>query len=769
MKQAVFPHRRGGITRSFLLSYLLILLIPMTVFLLSNNKAIGTITENAASYHLSMLDQARSTLEMQLEEAQRMAMQIARDSTVNGYLYSLEKEQASPYQVWEVQKKLTEYLATNQYASQVYVCALKDRTIISSSYYHKDSVESTHMTINGSRNVMLSPLFAFSLGTAEPVEVADDKIKSSGTILFVRTFPDGVVDAAYGNIGIVFDQDQLQQLLSFSNEWTGGFNLILDQNNRVLAADGKDPERISDVTAAFDQEQDSFSLKLGGEEMFLTYLKSPEYGWTYLSVYPQKQVLAETISTRRLLLLSMAAAGAVGLLAAALLARRNARPIHKVMESLPVPDGQGPAQANEYSVIQSAVDHLVAENRDLTIHSAGQKQMVRDAFFRVLMSRQFADSQLVRKMSKELGVDMERCAFIGVQFAFERLSGGESGEYFQAEDTFSDAVCQLFAAQFGAERCAFFPGADGQLVLLCFPAEQRLEIYARIQGLIQETSEAIARINTGAGEPRRMLLGISNVYTALPDVARCGEEARFSLEYSKMFEFGRPVFYDTISGNVTHCKFTLSDHQHLLNILKSGSTDAAQKIFNDLVQANIIDNKINVLTGEQLFYAIKGVLIEGMDFIGDEGLREKIRLAKFQEDDVFGAFLALEDFYISVTSEIGRKKENRGSILVAEVQDYLRRDYADAGISVATVAAKFSISEAYLSRLFREVAKTTFAAWLENFRLDKAKELLSGRKYTMVEIAGATGYNSVESFRRAFKRAVGMTPSEYQESLEKNR
>ena len=118
MKKAVFPHRRGGITRSFLLSYLLILLIPMTVFLLSNNKAIGTITENAASYHLSMLDQARSTLEMQLEEAQRMAMQIARDSTVNGYLYSLEKEQASPYQVWEVQKKLTEYLATNQYASR---------------------------------------------------------------------------------------------------------------------------------------------------------------------------------------------------------------------------------------------------------------------------------------------------------------------------------------------------------------------------------------------------------------------------------------------------------------------------------------------------------------------------------------------------------------------------------------------------------------------------------------------------------------------------
>lgn len=766
MKKAVLPRLPGGVARSFLLSYLLILLIPMATFLLSNNRAISTIAKNAAAYHLSMLEQAKTSLEVQLDDAQRMAMQIAQDSTINDYLYSLEKGESSPYQIWQVQNRLVEYLATNQYASQIYICALKDHTIISSSLYHKDSVDSNHMKINGSGNLVVSPLFEFSLGTARPVSVTDDKIRSNATILFTRTFPDGVVDAAYGNIAIVFDQAQLEQLLSFSNNWTGGFNLILDENNQILAADGKNPERIEDVTASFEGNQGSFSLDMGGENMFVTYVKSPEYGWTYLSAYPQQQVLEETISTQRLLIFSMLLAGLVGLLAAALLTRRNAAPIHKVMESLPKSEGAAHGE-NEYSVIQNAVDQLVAENRNLAVQSADQRQMVREAFFRVLMSRQFVDSQLVQQMSGELGVDVNRCAFIGVQFAFEQ-SAGEGRDYYRETAPVSDAVRQLFITRFGAERCAFFPGDDGQLVLLCFPAEQRLEIYALIQRLIQETGEAVDRLTGDSAEKPRLLLGISNVYTALPDVARCGEEARFSLEYSKMFEFGRPVFYDTISGNVTHCKFTLSDHQHLLNILKAGSTDAAQKIFNDLVQANIIDNKINVLTGEQLFYAIKGVLIEGMDFIEDGQLSERIRQAKFREDDVFGAFLELEEFYISVTAEIGRKKENRGSILVGEVQDYLRKEYCDAGISIASVASKFGISEAYISRLFREVAKTTFAAWLEGYRLSKAKELLAGRKLTMVDIAAATGYNSVESFRRAFKRVVGMTPSEYQESLQKN-
>ena len=239
MKKAVPLRLPGGVARSFLLSYLLILLIPMAAFLLANNGTINTITQNAADYHLSMLEQARTSLEIQLDDAQRMAMQIAQDSIVNDYLYSLEKGNATPYQIWQVQNQLVEYLATNQYASQLYLCTLKDHNIVSSSLYHKDCADSSHMKINGSSNLILSPLFEFSLGTAGPAAVTDDKISSDQTILFTRTFPDGVVDAAYGNIAIVFDQAQLEQLLSFSNNWTAASTWCWTKTTRSWRQPGK--------------------------------------------------------------------------------------------------------------------------------------------------------------------------------------------------------------------------------------------------------------------------------------------------------------------------------------------------------------------------------------------------------------------------------------------------------------------------------------------------------------------------------------------------
>ena len=763
MKKLTIP---GGVTRRFLLSYLMILLIPLVAFSVSYNKAMGTIEKNSAAYHLSMLDQARNALETQVVETQRLAMHIARDQIINDYLYSLELGTFSAFRVWEVQNRLVSYLATNQYASQIYICAQKDHTIISSSYYHKDSINSKSMSINGSDNLILSPLFQYSLGSLERVTLSDNKINEK-TMMFIRSFPDGAVNSSYGNICIVYDENKLKKLLSFSNSWINGFNLILNQENQIIASEGNNPGRIGDVLMSFEEDAGSVDIKLDNEAMTVTYMKSPAYGWTYLSVYPKRQVFADTIKTRNILLFSMLAACVISFFAAALFAMKNAKPIRKVMTSLvnSLPGSIKASTTNEYSIIQSAVEQLVAENRDLAVHSDDQRQLVKEAFFRILMSSRFIDSQLVEQMSQELGVDIKRCAFIGVQFAFEH--NGDSSAFYQ-RNVLTDEICRQFSEKFGNERCAFFSRGDSHLVLLCFMADQRLGIYAQIGDLTQRLEETFAGKEADVDGSMHLLLGISNVYTDLHDICKCSEEAQFSLEYSKLFEFGRPVFYDTISTAVTHYKFTLNDHQRLLNILKSGNTDDARKIFRDLRQNMIIDNKINALNGEQMFYAIKGVLLEGMDFIEDDGLKEKILLQQFSEASFMEVFHSLEEDYIAVTKEIGLKKENKWSMLIDEVLEFLKREYADSGISITSVASGFNISEAYLSRLFREKVQRTFAAWLEDFRLEKAKKLLTDGHSTMVDIAEKTGYNSVESFRRAFKRAVGVAPSEYKASCQKN-
>lgn len=752
------------ISASFLLSYMLILLIPLSLFAGAYSVAIRTLAGNASRYHLSMLAQARDALELQITEAQRMSMQIARDGDVNDYLYALEKGEATPYQVWMVQKKLGDYLATNQYASQIYLCALEDHTILSTSYYHKDNTQNHAMTVNGSRNLVISPLYQYSLGALEPAALADDKI-SQETVMFIRTFPDGVVDTAYGNICIVFDQDRLEGLLSFTNEWNSGFNLILDANNRVMAASGADRELIASLLLSFDKEQDSYTFRLDGEEMYATYLKSPEYEWTYLSVYPRSQVLAETIHTQWIMKVYILVAAAIGVALALLLAFRNTRPIRRVVSSLDgvVPGGEDEGIfRDEYGVIETAIYRLVEENRDLSVHSQDQEAIVREAFFRLLMSR-VAGLSLVKEMARRLGVALEESAFLGIRCSFERVSAHGVDVPVNVGKHFGDYVRRYVTLQDSAWQCAVYPDHEGMLALICFSSRQRLDLYAAVRSLIDGLERSVGELHESGGGRYRLMIGISNMYTDVSEVYNCDEEARFAAEYSRLFEFGRPVFYDAIGESGGVSRFTLSDHQHLLNILKAGNADAAQKVFNSIIQANVIDRQLNVAVAEQLFYAIKGVLLEGMDFIADAGVKESVQTVRFQENDVFTAFLSLEERYIAITGEIGAKKENRGSALVGEIRAYLDREYADAGISITSAAARFRVSEAYLSKLFRELTSETFAGYLERVRMEQASSLLADGRHTVVEIAALTGYNSVESFRRAFKRLTGISPSQYKE------
>ena len=59
----------------------------------------------------------------------------------------------------------------------------------------------------------------------------------------------------------------------------------------------------------------------------------------------------------------------------------------------------------------------------------------------------------------------------------------------------------------------------------------------------------------------------------------------------------------------------------------------------------------------------------------------------------------------------------------------------------------------------------SFSSYLEMKRLRYAQEFLKSRR-PVGEVAQAVGYSSDYSFRRAFKRVVGVAPSDYQKMQE---
>ena len=95
-----------------------------------------------------------------------------------------------------------------------------------------------------------------------------------------------------------------------------------------------------------------------------------------------------------------------------------------------------------------------------------------------------------------------------------------------------------------------------------------------------------------------------------------------------------------------------------------------------------------------------------------------------------------------------------------DIVAYIREHYTEE-LSMQDVARAMNYSDAYFCKLFKQCFKVNFSAWLNEFRVEKAKEQLTATRLSVREVSVACGYADANYFAWVFKRVTGMTPSEY--------
>ena len=98
---------------------------------------------------------------------------------------------------------------------------------------------------------------------------------------------------------------------------------------------------------------------------------------------------------------------------------------------------------------------------------------------------------------------------------------------------------------------------------------------------------------------------------------------------------------------------------------------------------------------------------------------------------------------------------------VRDFKDYVAKHYGERSLSVQSIAADLSISASYLSKLVKRHLDQSVVDYLVDYRMERAKELLSTSDLMMYEIAEATGYPDAQYFSTVFKRQIGLTPTEF--------
>lgn len=118
-----------------------------------------------------------------------------------------------------------------------------------------------------------------------------------------------------------------------------------------------------------------------------------------------------------------------------------------------------------------------------------------------------------------------------------------------------------------------------------------------------------------------------------------------------------------------------------------------------------------------------------------------------------------------------RKRENVKNFdeqtTIKYLREYVENNYT-FDISMQEVAEDMGYSDAYFSKLFKQYFNQNFTAYLTEYRIKKAKELLTDTNNSIKDISRMVGYEDSNYFAKIFKRIVGETPSKFRENLIEN-
>lgn len=121
----------------------------------------------------------------------------------------------------------------------------------------------------------------------------------------------------------------------------------------------------------------------------------------------------------------------------------------------------------------------------------------------------------------------------------------------------------------------------------------------------------------------------------------------------------------------------------------------------------------------------------------------------------------LFDMQLDFTERMAKLNHARkGSIYVTKAVDYIY-DHLDESLTMERLAEEVNLNPSYFSKLFSSETGVTVKKFINQVKVDTAKQMLESTDFSAADIALSLGYSSPAAFSSVFKNITGTTPGEY--------
>ncbi len=247
---------------------------------------------------------------------------------------------------------------------------------------------------------------------------------------------------------------------------------------------------------------------------------------------------------------------------------------------------------------------------------------------------------------------------------------------------------------------------------------------------------------------------------------------RNALSFNLFQEPGGVYTEPDTSGEVRPYNLSAQEDQFYAAILK-GSDAAIQEVVWQLSQELFASGFFCLRQLRRLELLYHGMRINWMDKLrirypqAEQGLTPPsfyfstgFNAQGLFSPDRFRKGLCRDLYQVSRFYRLLSGKQDAGPRFFAQIKEYIDFSYAQP-LSQQKIADQFYVSVSYLSHAFKKVYGVGMTQYINQVRLEKAKELLIHSSLSVSEIARQTGFRDEKYFSRLFHRTVGCPPSQF--------
>ena len=308
------------------------------------------------------------------------------------------------------------------------------------------------------------------------------------------------------------------------------------------------------------------------------------------------------------------------------------------------------------------------------------------------------------------------------------------------------------------QKCVWYGSAGDHHHLYCIAAFDDIpeweELFYGMQAAVQREVDL---------PECRVTVGVSLLKEDVAQLSDARIEAQTALSYMITGGRGQVYFYDPgIADNDRDYWFPKDAVRTLAKLMSAKDEKGVDAFFAELLKRNTTDHELSSRSMELLVDELHLTTVHVMqELLIEEDLAIDVRKVEGEAtiDEIFSYYRSVCGTVLSQLPE--RQESVSDEELRREIAEYIESHYLDPDLSLSALTERFRVTNRFISTLCNTAFGKNYLQYVQEKRIYYAKELLDRGGMSIEEIAAASGYVSVLTFRRNFKSILGMNPSDY--------